>query len=325
MKKLLSLLLAVMMVISLCPITALADEVNPMDLSQVVEQEEQQEVAEPAEEQPEEPQQGGLKSLDLGGDEETPAETNSESGEDWDGTTVTEPAQVDGVYQIGTAEELAWFAAKVNDGTAAAAKAVLTADIDLNNKEWTPIGNDDNPYEGTFDGADHRISNLSITKGGVYAALFGYANGGAIKNITVNGKIAIDGYTDYSSDLGCIYAAGVVGWACANLDNCHNEVDVNLKNIKVTNSCIGGVAASFGTMDQGYTMVACTNKGNIYVEANPNNSSNGDIQAAGIAGFAFWMDADSKIEACANFGSVTAKLTGWGSDYAAGIANVNIA
>ena len=47
MKKLLSLLLAVMMVVSLCPITALADEVNPIELQQVEAQEEQQEVAEP--------------------------------------------------------------------------------------------------------------------------------------------------------------------------------------------------------------------------------------------------------------------------------------
>ena len=47
MKKVLSLLLAVMMVISLCPITALADEVNPIELQQVEAQEEQQEAAAP--------------------------------------------------------------------------------------------------------------------------------------------------------------------------------------------------------------------------------------------------------------------------------------
>ena len=47
MKKLLSLLLAVMMVISLCPISALADEVNPIELQQVEAREEQQEAAEP--------------------------------------------------------------------------------------------------------------------------------------------------------------------------------------------------------------------------------------------------------------------------------------
>ena len=215
MKKILSLLLAVMMIVSLCPISALADEVNPIELQQVEAQEEQQEepLPEPVEEQPteEQPQQSELNPLDLTGEAAPLAEG---SGEGWDGATATEPKQVNEVYQIGTAEELAWFAAKVNDGTAAAAKAVLTADIDLNSKEWTPIGNDDNPYEGTFDGADHRVNNLSITKGGVYAALFGYASGGAIKNITVSGKIAIDDYTDYSSDVGCIYAAGVVGNGC---------------------------------------------------------------------------------------------------------------
>ena len=51
MKKVLSLLLAVMMVISLCPITALADEVNPIELPKLVEQEEP--VAEPAEQEKE--------------------------------------------------------------------------------------------------------------------------------------------------------------------------------------------------------------------------------------------------------------------------------
>ena len=60
MKKILSLLLAVMMVVSLCPISALADEVNPIELQQVEAQEEQQEepLPEPVEEQPtEEPEQ----------------------------------------------------------------------------------------------------------------------------------------------------------------------------------------------------------------------------------------------------------------------------
>ena len=70
----------------------------------------------------------------------------------WDGTATTAPAQVDGVYQIGTGAELAWFAAKVNDGTAANANAVLTDDIDLGSKEWTPIGNKTTPFKGSIDG-----------------------------------------------------------------------------------------------------------------------------------------------------------------------------
>lgn len=48
----------------------------------------------------------------------------------WDGETVTQPEQKDGVYQIGTPAELA-ARKELNDNTvSASAKAVLTADID---------------------------------------------------------------------------------------------------------------------------------------------------------------------------------------------------
>ncbi len=68
----------------------------------------------------------------------------------WDGATSTQPADVDGVYQIGTAEELAWFSAQVNAGNTTF-NAVLTSDIDLSGQVWTPIGNDSKRYAGTFD------------------------------------------------------------------------------------------------------------------------------------------------------------------------------
>ena len=61
----------------------------------------------------------------------------------WDGSMST-PSISGGVYQIGTAEQLAWFANAVNSGTNSI-KAVLTADIELNSpgstaNQWTPIG-----------------------------------------------------------------------------------------------------------------------------------------------------------------------------------------
>ena len=52
----------------------------------------------------------------------------------WDGESVSEPSQLDGAYQISTAEELCWFARQVNDGTKI--NAALTDDIDLNNQPW---------------------------------------------------------------------------------------------------------------------------------------------------------------------------------------------
>ncbi len=317
MKKLLSLLLAVMMVVSLCPITALADEVNPIELPQVVEQEEQQEVAEPAEEQPEEPQQGGLKSLDLGGDEETPAETNAESGEGWDGTTVTEPAQVDGVYQIGTAEELAWFAAKVNDGTAAAANAVLTADIDLNNKEWTPIGNLTNMYAGIFDGQKYTVKNMFISAPNTYVGLFGRVNEGSISRLIVSGNINISG-----TDTATRYIGGIAGFLTGSVLNCTSEVNITTSDRKVRQSFYSGIVGSFASVTESDAISACTNKGNISVSINPNNRR-GFAYVAGIANFAeaFY---EVKFESCRNLGSVSLKLTGLGKGAASGIANIRV-
>ena len=79
MKKVLSLLLAVMMVISLCPITALADEVNPIELQQVEAQEEQQE--EPLPEQPGEQEGQKLNTIDFGESEAVPAEMANETAD----------------------------------------------------------------------------------------------------------------------------------------------------------------------------------------------------------------------------------------------------
>ena len=71
-------------------------------------------------------------------------------------------------YQIGTADQLKLFRDIVNGAGGQTqnrgAYAVLTADIDLNNEPWTPIGPDrDSAYTGTFDGQGHTVKNLSVT------------------------------------------------------------------------------------------------------------------------------------------------------------------
>ena len=67
--------------------------------------------------------------------------------------------QKDGVYQIGSADDLAAFAELVNGGETAI-DAVLTADIDYsaNTQLIHMVGTSENPYEGTFDGQFHRIT-----------------------------------------------------------------------------------------------------------------------------------------------------------------------
>lgn len=67
-------------------------------------------------------------------------------------------------YKIGTANELAFLAEKINAGEAkyVGKHYVLVSDINLAGKEWVPIGTKDKPFAGVFDGKDHKIAGLTI-------------------------------------------------------------------------------------------------------------------------------------------------------------------
>ena len=126
----------------------------------------------------------------------------------WDGKTVEKPnvsAEDANIYVIEKPSELAWLAAAVNgtltedytrsfvDANDFAGKTfVLTQDIDLNNEPWTPIGDTNHIFKGTFDGQGHTITNL-VVNGGTNSnqGLFGVTHDGEIKNFTlVNAKVS---------------------------------------------------------------------------------------------------------------------------------------
>ena len=95
--------------------------------------------------------------------------------------------QDDGSYTVYNANGLlAWNEAAQSDYTL---NCTLTADIDLTGKEWTPVGNSGQTYNGTFDGQGHRITGLTITTnstGGQNATLFDYiGSDGTVKNLQV--------------------------------------------------------------------------------------------------------------------------------------------
>ncbi len=96
------------------------------------------------------------------------------------GGSASIPSLSGDVYQIATAENLAWFANAVNSGNTGI-NGILTADIQLNEtgstaNEWTPIGTIENPFEGVFDGDGHAISGLYINSEDNYIGLFGVVN-----------------------------------------------------------------------------------------------------------------------------------------------------
>ena len=223
-------------------------------------------------------------------------------------------------YEIRNAEDLKLLAEKVNGNETANSGITyentyfkLTADIDLKNEEWTPIGTmlveELRPFQGTFDGGGHQITKLKIT-GGSYAGLFGYTEGAVIKSCNVTGEV--NGYN-------C--TGGIVGYADANTKilNCSFQGNVKGKGEErggIVGYMSGGgeVSGCFvtGTVtgDREVGGIAGTGVGtikNCYALANVTATG---VNAGGIAGKAYGVT----IENCYYSGEVSAK------NYAGGIA-----
>lgn len=192
-------------------------------------------------------------------------------------------------YQIGNADQLMWFAAKVNGSTKKSTSnlcAKLTSDIDLTGKDWTPIGQATNTYSdyvaygGTFDGGGHMVSGLAINNAKTYQALFGYVKGGTIRDLTVKGSVK-------TSTKSSSYAAGIVSYGNpVTIKNCTNEVDVTAS----AKGYAAGVCAYLGT---GSKMESCANKGSV--------SGYGDY-VGGVAGTV--TGSTTTITGCFNHGVV---------------------
>ena len=181
-----------------------------------------------------------------------------------------EPAEDNGVYQIGTSSELLWFAehVKVNG----IQKAVLTADIDMTGVKWTPIGTKEKAFKGEFDGQGHVITNLNVNDPSLeYAGLFGYvskfSNPATIKNLGVFGEFSggkyvggIAGYSENSEITNCFFIGTVSGTntnGIANgdtIENCYfqsDSTDINARTEKQFKS--GEVAELLNMLPNGGT------------------------------------------------------------------------
>lgn len=178
--------------------------------------------------------------------------------------------QDDGSYTVHTANGLlAWNEAAQSDPSL---NCTLTADINMTGKEWTPVGNSGQTYNGTFDGQGHTITGLDISSPSEAVALFHNIGGGGkvmnlqLKYVTYNGSTAMGGIAHGNN--GTITACSVMG----TLTNTTN------------NGAVGGIAAiNYGTI------TACWFNGTI----------TGGSNVGGIAVFNLNAGSyDGKITAC---------------------------
>lgn len=253
----------------------------------------------------------------------------------WQGEAAKDtPQQKDGVYQIGTPEELAWFAEKAKQDSTDL-KAVLTADLDLNNNVWTGIGGQtaDTGFAGTLDGAGHTIKNLylkngkglipynkgtvknltlaGILKGGDETAALTGTNAGTLEEITSNvtvtggnklagiaGNNTKDGIIKDCHNTGAVtgesYAAGIVAYNEGSVTGCSNTAVITAGS-----TFAGGIAAANtnAVKSEAANVSKSANSGHVIV-----SSSAERAYAGGVVG---WNNAS--VSSLYNTGNVVSR------------------
>ncbi len=183
---------------------------------------------------------------------------------------------------ISTKEELAALCNSLDD---ISVKALLADNIDLSDVEWTPIGNEDLYFKGSFDGAGFTISNLTINMDGAYyLALFG-----CISECTISNVIVKNPYVRGGSYIGAICGRA---YSQCYIENCYVEGG----SINTTNSYSNNIAGVVGSLSHYSTVTSCYNSSSI----------NGSYQAGGIVGFA----TNSSIIKCYNTGDINGLIAG---------------
>ena len=188
-------------------------------------------------------------------------------------------------YIVYTAEGLlAWAKAAQED---LSTSCTLAANLDLTDTEWTPVGKDyDNPYTGTFDGAGHTLTGLTINQSEAnYIGLFGaIGEGGTVKKLKLT-SVAIKGHN---------WVGAVAGSNSGIIENCSAAGDITGSSGEV-----GGIAG----FNDGI-ITNCSAASNV----------TGDRTVGGITGYQF----NGTTTGC----SATAEITG--GDWVGGIIGYQI-
>lgn len=210
-------------------------------------------------------------------------------------------------FFIGSEEELAGLKSLVDMDISFSGRTIhLTDDIDMGGVLWGQIGSQMRPFEGSFDGGGHTISNLAISSAEPFTGLFSNVRGTSstpvvIRDLTIEGARVIS-----RTSAGTIAAGVVVG----------NGTYVQLSGVTVEDGSLtvafGSAGAIAGTLSNS-AITECVNNG-VSVTATGNNTS----YIAGIAGQVSYTDIVDCSVTLAEGDEILAE--GTSSTHAAGIA-----
>lgn len=206
----------------------------------------------------------------------------------WDGKTMEEVIPEGDIYKIKTGAQLAWVADQGSD--LFKDKTIkLENDIDLGNKQWTPIGY----FKGTFNGQGNTIKGLYIDidlpesdsqyPNDITIGLFNSISGGTVTQLGVSGEINVKVVNQR------VFAGAISSVNGGTITQCYTNVAITITSDK---SClIGGIVG-----DTSGTVSDCYTTGNITVKK-------GDLNIGGISGIV----RSGSISGCYATGAVTAE------------------
>jgi len=186
----------------------------------------------------------------------------------------------DTLFELRTIPQLRGFAELVNSGVDFYKQEVrLANDIFLNDttgwkdweldvmadlEQWTPIGGEDKPFSGTFDGQGHTVYGLYINRGmgSYYQGLFGLVLDGRIRDVQLKAS-----YIRAHDHVGGI--AGMIGYK-SEIRGCTFS-----GKIRAMGHMIGGIA---GKAEEYNRIIDCANMGDIH----------GQRRVGGIVGSFMW-------------------------------------
>ena len=202
------------------------------------------------------------------------------------------------ITTVSTASELATLATEVNSGTDYSGKTVtLTKDIELATP-WMPIGTSSKPFQGTFDGQGHKITNLEVdlnaTDTGFMAGLFGHVGtAGCIKDLTVSSlTVQISNLGGYSATC---FVGAIAGQNQGTIVGCANKGVTVYGN--QNNANVGGIVGkNMGSIEN------CYNLGRVYTGSTYTYNNLGGIVGENTS--------DGKVSHCFVRAEVSSEVAG---------------
>ena len=219
----------------------------------------------------------------------------------------------DGIYLIGTSEELRLLSYLVRKGNTFSGKEIrLTADIDLERKIWLPIGGQDESksysFRGTFDGRGYVIRNLNVEEYAYgHGGLFGYLYKATVRNTGIESGVVVGrekvagiaGVMDQGGKiLNCYNKATVYGGSISGgfvgmvgkegyIENCYNTGWISAKNM---GNSTAGFVGYFSSGAKNAVIKNCYNVGNYYafvctVNASASNNTVTNCYSVGAVKF----------------------------------------